>query len=227
MPSSTKSEITRTERFSLWVGAICGIVGLGFTLWDRATAPTPPKLSAAFALTDSTNLAVAPTAKSPTEAWTDPFPLGLTIQNSGHKTAEDVILRITHPSNFQIHASGIRSRQQLLTGPNGNSVLTTIPIGNIHPEETKHFDDVLFAIVENTMAPTISSTVEDMPTLQATFELVLTYQLDIGLSAKDYSENSSRLLVTIGKAERLRDHVDAFFEVDGQKLIARTNKNDR
>jgi hypothetical protein len=159
------------------------------------------------------------------QRWTDDFPLGLTVSNTGGKTAEKVTLRVITPRNFGIVVNDLdryKYNRQLIYTAKDQKIMTEIILGDIHPKETLHLDNIVYGRTENILDIPVNARSADNIPLTMNISMAATFEIQVELSAKDYQASLTNFYVSIGSPDKLREskHVP-FFEVKGNQLLLR------
>ncbi|MEA2574241.1 MAG: hypothetical protein QOH93_1539 [Chloroflexia bacterium] len=204
---SAAGETTKSpfERILFYTGSILAIAVAGFTIWDHFSKASPPDLHISFAYSDSQLLRVLPTIDDKDPEWVYPFPLGLVVSNRGGQTASGTVMNIVHPRNLKIESlnKDVRATHQLISSGTERMVLTSVPLGDIHPDQTLHLDDAVYAATENTVQMSVPITSSDNVPGIVDVSLLVTYDIRVQVAAKDTPERTSSLYLTVGGQEQL------------------------
>ena len=202
------------ERLVFWAGSLLGIAVAVFTIYDNMTKASPPDLRVSLALGNSSIFRVAPLVKNEKDPWTGFFPVGVIVANRGEMTARDVTLRWVHPENFRIESSSADTpiEHTMIISGTGQKVLSTVHLGQIHPQQEMRLDDRIFASAENTTRIAVNAKSADNVPIHAVFALTLTYEIETRVSAQDLSEKSVPFYITVGPKSQLEQMGQPFWE---------------
>jgi hypothetical protein len=126
---------SRAERIVLWVGALCGIVVSLFTLYEKVTAPSPPKLSVTFFESSSNTLRLFPSTNTAIDQ-TEDIPLQLKIENTGGTAAKNTKLYVSHYLNVAMTAYYQKEEKRTWNSPNDAMKQLSLALENINPGES-------------------------------------------------------------------------------------------
>jgi len=149
------------------------------------------------------------------------------ISNTGDKTAEDVYLRIIHPRNVKLISNKYKFDESVIFGPGDGRIMSLIRLGNLNPSEKRRIDTDIFILVENTTNFEVDAVTKDKVAITVPISMVLTYNFEIGIGAKDVKENTSPFYLKIGSLTELTKREDVIFRADtsGYSLLERERKN--
>lgn len=206
------------ERGLFWVGSVCAIVLTILQISELVGNPSPAAIRAAFSLTNSANLAIAPGADARDEEWTPWFPLGFKVKNSGGKSAKKVKLNITIPTNIRLTSTELKHEIRRIITPEGQRNLVTFEIGDIEPKTTKHVDSAILTSFEKTYGMKVPITTKDNKNLVLPIDMLLTYQIEVECAGEDTTPFQQRFYVSIGSRDSFKKNKIGHWEVEGNKL---------
>lgn len=119
----------------LWVGALCGIVVSLFTLYEKVTAPSPPKLSVTFFESSSSTLRLFPSTNTAIDQ-TEDIPLQLKIENTGGTAAKNTKLYVSHYLNVAMTAHYQKEEKRTWNSPNDAMKQLSLALEDINPGES-------------------------------------------------------------------------------------------
>lgn len=125
---------SRAERIVLWAGALCGIVVALFTIYEKVTAPSPPKLSVTFFESSSSTLRLFPSTNTALDR-TEEIPLQLKIENTGGTAAKNTKLYVSHYINVVLTAQDQKEEKRTWISPNDAMKQLSLPLEDINPGE--------------------------------------------------------------------------------------------
>lgn len=125
---------SRAERIVLWVGALCGIVVSLFTIYEKVTAPSPPKLSVTFFESSSSTLRLFPSTNTALDR-TEEIPLQLKIENTGGTAAKNTKLYVSHYINVALTAQYQKEEKRTWNSPNDAMKQLSLSLEDINPGE--------------------------------------------------------------------------------------------
>jgi hypothetical protein len=223
LPEEDNKKSSPVERLVFWVGSILGIAVAAFTMYDSLTKASPPDLHVALAIGGGNTFRVAPLIKDEGDSWTKFFPIGVVVANRGETTARDVILRWVSPTNFRIESSSatLPIERNVIVSGNSQKILSTLHLGQIHPNQEIRLDDAIFASAENTTRIVVNAESADKVPIRATFAITVTYEVEARVSAQDISEKSVPFYITVGPKDQLEKLGKPYWEAteDGVKLL--------
>lgn len=198
--------------FTLLGSVVALILGI-LTLLDRLPGASGPRLDTRFSFGDAISLTLAPALETTLSPWTQPFPLPLSITNIGNKSANDVELAIVCPVGLRLSSSTTDWRtERVSTGQGERSLLRTF-IPELHPGNQVQLGDSLFVICENTLFIPLHFKTNDGHSISTTASSVVTYELEVRLSARDMQQATRNLYITVGSAAGLDSTAHSYYEV--------------
>lgn len=119
----------------LWVGALCGISVSLFTLFEKVTAPSAPRLSITFFESSSGTLNLFPSVNTAVEQ-TEEIPLQLKIENTGGRAAKNAKLYLSHYLNVTLTAQYKKEEKRTWNSPNDAMKQLSLALEDINPGES-------------------------------------------------------------------------------------------
>src|SRR3989442_722289 len=125
---------SRVERAVFWVGSILAIVTAVMTVWDRAFAPSPAKLTIGFYESGTPSLSIVPSINTASD-WTEGIPLQLKVENRGGRSASNVKVYLSYPSTIRLDAQYKKESKRAWNEPNEPMTQLALALENLNPGE--------------------------------------------------------------------------------------------
>jgi len=240
-----KKRFDKVERITLWVGAICGIVVAGISIWEKVTAPSPPSLDVVFALTGTRSIAMVTPEDKETR-----LPLDLIVKNNGRLAARNVRLKLLdsklhsgdttdkpintsrgyvtidelldaglHPayeSELTIETNkDVYTQNSLYVGESVNT-MTTVPVGEIHPGESVFLESILQARLYTNHMPVFLPSDREPSDLKYSTKH---HRIVAWISAENFPEKEISLHLIVGQHSEIGEDDGPVFFVKGGQLV--------
>lgn len=134
--STTASEKkSKTEKVVFWVGSICGIVISLFTIYEKATAPSDPRLTITFFESASSTLRLFPSTDTAIEQ-TEDIPLQLKIANTGGRATKNLKLYLSHYVGVTLTTKYKKEEKRTWNSPNDAMKQLSLTLEDLNPGES-------------------------------------------------------------------------------------------
>jgi hypothetical protein len=133
--SSAGEKKLSAERVILWIGAICGILVSSYTLFEKLTAPTEPRLVVTFFESSSDILNLSPSTDTSIEQ-TEEIPLQLKIENTGGRVAKNAKLYLSHYPDVVLTSHYKKEEKYTWNTPNEAMKQLSLMLEDINPGES-------------------------------------------------------------------------------------------
>jgi hypothetical protein len=202
--AGVKKALLVLEKVIIRVGAILGILATVALLRSEVLKPGPPNIDISFLLSNSDEINYAQQVSDPTEKYTEPFPLGLTVYNKGKSAAKGVVLSIiSDPTQtFKFNALNVETRNILKE--DSFRQLFRIQLGHINPGEKVFLDENIWCQVFNIYRVKVKAVFEDEKKDVPLGELSVVNDFEIRLSAENAEMKTKYLYLTSGIEEQFK-----------------------
>ncbi|MDW6005236.1 hypothetical protein [Vibrio mangrovi] len=195
------------------LAAVAAFVVSAIAIYEFAIKPDGPKIEVVFALTGTNEITIAPEVKSQRAEWTEIFPLGLQIINSGDTEAKNVSIYLESARNLALVSQGVKIEPHLVFNNNGIDMVShQIKVESINPGQKIHLDNDLYGYTENHVDLAVDVTFKDGVSGVIPMSVTLTHDLKVKVSASNMVQTELPLKLTLGRLDILSEKPGVIFQ---------------